>query len=234
MAESTGRAPIARSASPALATALGAWFARSRPTPEQAHREWRESGVALLPLGSRFDAVRLPGPLVQAALGVTAPQEVSARLSPLVEGPVIYDGRTLGGSYYALMKPCRPRAWKHQGTAPRLGHGTYLGVPRLDRTGPPGTYWAVPPRFEGDLCEPAAVAALVGLGRSALDEHPPTSAPPPLPPGRRREELIYQSYLAHLEHCTSCRTETGPCADGERLRRALRAVRTADRTARRA
>ncbi|WP_399926659.1 hypothetical protein [Streptomyces kanamyceticus] len=150
-------------------TALSAWFAHSQSAPEHAFWEWKESGVALLPLGNRFDAVRLPEALVQAAVGATAPQQVAVRLARLVEGPVVYDGRALGGSYYALTKPSRTRAWQHQDSAPRLSSGTYLGVPRLDRTGPPGTYWLVHPRFEGDLCEPAAVAALIGLGPDTDD-----------------------------------------------------------------
>lgn len=136
----------------------------NQSAPGHAFWEWKGSGVALLPLGSRFDAVRLPEALVQAAVGATAPQEAAARLARIVVGPVIYDGRTLGGSYYALTKPSRARAWQHQDSAPRLSSGTYLGVPGLDRTGPPGTYWLVRPRFEGDLCEPAAVAAVIDLG----------------------------------------------------------------------
>ncbi|MFH8292718.1 hypothetical protein [Streptomyces sp. NPDC018059] len=174
MADSAGQTPIAESTAlpPAsvLVTALSVWFAHSQSAPEHAFWEWKESGVALLPLGSRFDAVRLPEALVQAAVGATALQEIAVRLARLIEGPVIYDGRTLGGSYYALTKPSRTRAWQHQDRAPRLSIGTYLGVPRLDRTGAPGTYWLVRPRFEGDLCEPAAVAALIDLGRSAGEE----------------------------------------------------------------
>ncbi|CAM5521138.1 hypothetical protein SALBM135S_02126 [Streptomyces alboniger] len=231
MADNTNRTPptsksTALVRAPASATALSAWFAHSQPAYEQACREWEESGVALLPLGGRFDAVRLPETLVRTAVGVTAPQEVAARLSWLIEGPVIYDGRTLGGSYYALMKPYRARAWKHQVIAPRLSHGTYLGVPRLDHTEPPGPYWIVHPRFEGDLCEPAAVAAVIGLGQNPDEED---ASSPSLLTARRREELAYQSYLAHLNLCSPCRTETDACADGGRMRRALRAARSTAR-----
>lgn len=227
MADRMTRSPITESTVPAPAATLTAWFAHSQLAPEQACREWAESGVALLPLGGRFDAVRLPEALVQAAVGVTAPQAVATRLAWLIAGPVVYDGRTLGGSYYALTKPCRDRVWKHQDCAPRLSRGTYLGVPRLDRTEPPGPYWIVRPRFEGDLCEPATVAAVIGLGQSADDGDPVTSASMSVPVARRRVELVYQSYLAHLDHCAPCQTETHPCADGEQMRRALRAVRRA-------
>lgn len=231
MADSTSRSLIAEDApsAPFPVPALSAWFAHSQPAPDRAFREWEETGVALLPLGSCFDAVRLPEALVRAATGVTAPQDITTRLSWLIEGPVIYDGRTLGGSYYALTKSCRTRIWKHQDTTPRLSHGTYLGVPRLDRTEPPGTYWIVLPRFVGDLCEPAAVAAVVNLGQSATEEEQVVSEPTSIPTARRREELIHQSYLAHLGHCSPCQTETTPCVDGERMQHALRTVRTVGR-----
>jgi hypothetical protein len=49
-----------------------------------------------------------------------------------------------------------------------LGPGVYLGVPRIDRRQPPGTYWVVPPRYAGDLCRPQAVAALIEVGRRQL------------------------------------------------------------------
>ncbi|MEU6125976.1 hypothetical protein [Streptomyces sp. NPDC047123] len=229
MADSTRRRPTTAGASSASPAALTAWLASSQSVPEKAWQEWTESGVALLPLGSRFDAIRLPEALVCAAVGATVPREVAAHLSCLIEGPVIYDGRTLGGSYYVLTEPGRARTWKHQDVTPRLSHGTYLGVPRLGRTGPPGTYWVRPPRFEGDLCESTAVAAVVRLGRGEDETKRAAPGSLPIPSVRRREELIYQSYLAHLDSCSPCHAETGSCVDGERMRRALRAVRTAGR-----
>ncbi|MET7363802.1 hypothetical protein ABZS76_35895 [Streptomyces sp. NPDC005562] len=143
------------------------WFARSQQEPAQARREWADTGVALLPCGRRFDAVRLPEHLVHSAVRSTDPTVIAARLAQNLGGPVIYDGRTMGGTYYALTRPRRHGTWRHQDAAPWLGTGTYLGVPKLTRTEPPGTHWVVPPRFEGDLCEPLAVEALSRIGRSA-------------------------------------------------------------------
>ncbi|MFF8645269.1 hypothetical protein [Streptomyces sp. NPDC015345] len=142
-------------------TVIADWFAHAQQAPEQAQREWRETGVALLPLGIRFVAVRLAEDLVHAAVDTAQPQELAARLTRLLNGPVIFDGRTMGGTYYALMRPRIGSPWKHQDLAPRLGVGTYLGVPNLDRRKPPGTYWTVLPRFEGDLCAPRAVESLI-------------------------------------------------------------------------
>ncbi|APY87767.1 hypothetical protein DCW30_34420 [Streptomyces alfalfae] len=151
-----------------------AWLAHAQEGSEQAWLEWETRGVALLPLGRRFDAVRMPEPLVYAALDTTEPQEVARLLTQVLAGPVIYDGRTMGGTYYALVRPREqtdePRAWKHEVAAPLLSDGTFLGVPRLDRTQPPGTHWVVPPAFEGDLCPERWVAAFVAKGRRASEE----------------------------------------------------------------
>ncbi|QUI32421.1 hypothetical protein H9W91_17305 [Streptomyces alfalfae] len=154
--------------------ALSNWLAHAQDGSEQAWLEWETSGVALLPLGRRFNAVRMPEPLVYAALDTTEPQEVARFLTQVLAGPVIYDGRTMGGTYYALVEPREqtdePRAWKHEGAAPLLSDGTFLGVPRLDRTQPPGTHWIVRPAFEGDLCSERWVAAFVAKGRRASEE----------------------------------------------------------------
>ncbi|MEU1024713.1 hypothetical protein ABZ366_21970 [Streptomyces sp. NPDC005904] len=151
-------------------SAVADWLARAQRPPVRARREWAVVGVALLPLGPRFEAVRLPGRLVAAALRTAHPREIAGRLGPLLGGPVIFDGRTLDGTYYPLMRPRAERRWEYEAFAPCLGAGTYLGVPRVERRKPPGTYWVAPPRFEGDLCEPAAVAALVAHAVSAGGE----------------------------------------------------------------
>ncbi|MEV5982869.1 hypothetical protein [Streptomyces sp. NPDC052114] len=169
MAETTGHALSPGSGAPAvLVSAVTEWFARTLDVPEQARREWSDTGVALLPLGRRFDAVRLRDVLVHAAVGATDPDETAARLAQFLRGPVIHDNRTMGGIYYALIRPIERKAWRYQDIAPRLGTDTHLGVPKLTRTGPPGTHWVVLPRFEGDLCEPSAVEGLITAGSAVL------------------------------------------------------------------
>ncbi|MFJ2769731.1 hypothetical protein [Streptomyces sp. NPDC087300] len=168
MADSAGPLPDTGSgASPVLVSAVTDWFARALQVPEQARREWTERGVALLPLGRRFEAVRMPDHLVHAAVSSTVPDEIAWRLGQFLSGPVIYDGRTMGGTYYALTRPTH-QAWRFQDIAPRLSADTHLGVPKLTRTRPPGTYWAVRPRFEGDLCEPQTVEGLIVTGSATL------------------------------------------------------------------
>ncbi|WP_051819728.1 hypothetical protein [Streptomyces sp. NRRL S-920] len=149
-----------------MKTTVADWLAHSQRAPEQARREWADTGVALLPLGHRFEAARLPERLVLAAMCTTDRKQLPALLGRALNGPVIYDNRTMGGTYYALMRPRADRAWTHQAVAPRLGASDYLVVPRLDRKEPPGTHWTVLPRFEGDLCEPETVTALIAYGLS--------------------------------------------------------------------
>ncbi len=151
--------------------AVADWLARAQQAPEQARREWADTGVALLPLGRHFEAACLPARLVLAAVGTYDPPEITERLTRFLNGPAFFDDRVMGGTFDILMRTHRTgHVWKYQDLAPRLGVGTYLGVPRMDRTKPPGTHWVVPPRFPGDLCEPATVEALIGFGLSITQE----------------------------------------------------------------
>ncbi|MEU3838941.1 putative ATP-grasp-modified RiPP [Streptomyces sp. NPDC028635] len=126
--------------------------------------------MALLPLGERFAAVRMPADIVHAGVGSRRHDEVTVALGELLGGAIIHDTRCSGGTYYALIHARAALTWPHDRVAGCLGSGTYLGVPRLDRQRPPGAHWVVPPRHEGDLCAPEAVIALVQTGRSRLDE----------------------------------------------------------------
>ncbi|WP_399939689.1 putative ATP-grasp-modified RiPP [Streptomyces sp. BBFR25] len=152
----------------ALDRVISEWLARSSPHPEQARREWATQGVALLPLGERFAAVRLPAHVVHAALRSEDRDQVAVALGESLGGSVIHDRRVAGGTYYALIQGHAALAWPYDDIATCLGHGTYLGVPRIDRQQPPGTYWVVPPRYEGDLCAPRAITALVRDGHTRL------------------------------------------------------------------
>ncbi|WP_244317934.1 hypothetical protein [Streptomyces chryseus] len=131
-----------------------------------AQMEWSNQRVAMLPLGSRFDAVRMPVEIVHAAAASSDWQTVSGFLAETLNGPVIHDPYAW---YYALVPPRTTVTW----TSPFsrcVGRGAWLGVPRTDRLTPRGPYWAVPMERAGDLCSPAAVAALVQLGHGRLTE----------------------------------------------------------------
>jgi hypothetical protein len=146
----------------AAAAGVSEWLATAHPEPERPAREWGHYGMALLPLGTSFAAVRLGGDLVQAALGPAHPDHRARVLAELLDGPIIYDPwRGRQGTYYALVPWPEQDEWRHGVHAERLGPDVYLGVPRLDRTEPPGPHWAAAPRYSGDLCCPQSLSALV-------------------------------------------------------------------------
>lgn len=147
---------------------ITAWLARAHDHPETAHNEWTKHGVALLPLGRRYSAVRLPGNLVTAAIGTTDAKAIAEELEFRLDGPVIHDSLAIGRPYYALIQWHAGVVWDGGEDTPCLGDGVHLGVPRIQRVQPPGTYWIVRPRREGDLCRPEAVQRLIRDGRAAL------------------------------------------------------------------
>ncbi|MCX4700443.1 hypothetical protein [Streptomyces sp. NBC_01373] len=106
--------------------------------------------------------------LVYAALDSDDPGLVAEALSDRLRGPVIHDSRAAGPTYYALIQWHAGLVWDYNRSAPCLRDDTYLGVPRIDRREPPGTYWVVPPRYDGDLCRPQAVRDLVDVGHRQL------------------------------------------------------------------
>lgn len=163
---------------PALNSVITDWLARAHPMPEHARAEWAVEGVALLPLGRQFAAVRIPGPLVHAALGSADEDVVAELLSLRLRGPVIHDHRSTGPTYYALIQWHAGLIWDRGETAPCLRGDTYLGVPHIDRREPPGTYWVAPPRYAGDLCRPQAVRDLIDAGRQQFGQEGETLLSP--------------------------------------------------------
>ncbi|MFF5983594.1 putative ATP-grasp-modified RiPP [Streptomyces olindensis] len=151
-----------------LEEAVSEWLARSHPAPERVRKEWAAQGVALLPLGERFAAVRIASEVVHAAVRSEDQDRVATALGGLLGGAIIYDRRGAGGTYYALVEGHAGPAWAYDDVVTCLGRDTYMGVPRIDRRQPPGTYWVVPPRYEGQLCAPRSVLDLVELGRTRL------------------------------------------------------------------
>jgi hypothetical protein len=88
----------------------------------------------------------------------------------LEDGPVIHDPGFR--RYYVLVPPGTAETW---GTtvAECLGEGTYLGVPRVDRTEldehTQASYWVLPVTRPGHLCKPADVLALAMAGGCVTD-----------------------------------------------------------------
>lgn len=153
---------------PREVAASGEWLARTKESPEVVQQDWHQQGLALLPCGIRFCAIRLPAPLVHAAVATTDQDEVARALAELLAGPVIRD--TTGTQYYALTEVIPPQLWPSAEAAPLLGRGSYLGVPAPRCSDPPGSYWVALPDLPGDLCPLAAVSALVHRGMERLRE----------------------------------------------------------------
>lgn len=145
---------------------------------ERARVEWQAYGVALLPCGTLFAAVRLPGPLVHAVAASTTPADVDAVLDEALQGgPVICD--QYRQRYYVLVPASVSRTWRDAAKDWRrdnvevLGRESYLGVPRVEATeGHPTaeSYWAVPMESAGVLCTPLRVARLIAAGVHQLAE----------------------------------------------------------------
>ncbi|MEU9555525.1 hypothetical protein [Streptomyces fumanus] len=149
------------------------WLLSTHPSPRDARAEWAEHGVAVLALGTLFSAIRIPGRVVQAVAASTDPADIDAVLDEILGGgPVICDIH--GPRYYALVPANVPRTWRdavddwRKDDIECLGHGTYLGVPRLDAVefAVRGTasYWSVPLTTPARLCRPLAVARLIAAG----------------------------------------------------------------------
>lgn len=123
----------------------------------------------------------LPGALIHAAADSDTPDLVADTVREALDGPVIHDHLTTGPTYYALVAHGRGLRWLGANDTPLLTTGTYLGVPALDRTTPPGTHWVTPPRHRNDLCPHGRVFDLILAGRRALRATAPeTPNPEPL------------------------------------------------------
>lgn len=146
------------------------WLQAGLREPSEAAQAWARGDVALLPLGVRFAAVRIPDRMAYAAAASKEPAEVAEFLAQVLDdGPVICDPRHC--RYYVLVPASCAVRWDHA-EAECLGRGWHLGVPRVDAVGPDvpwwGSYWAVPMPSAGVLCDPDLVAELVVHGGRIL------------------------------------------------------------------
>lgn len=162
------RLPLRSERAPDAPHVVREWLASAHEVPARAQAEWSDQGVALLPLGRRFAAVRVPGVLVHTAAGTDMPEQVADMLCAVLDGPVIHDHLSAGPVYYALAAYGRGTSWWGADDTPLLTTGSYLGVPVLHRIAPPGTYWMIPPRYRNDLCSREAVFGLIVKGRRQL------------------------------------------------------------------
>ncbi|MFG3090993.1 hypothetical protein ACGGAI_25535 [Streptomyces antibioticus] len=158
------------------------WLLSTLPEPKQGLRQWRTTGVAMLPLGTLFSAIRLPGRLVLAVIGAHSlpSAEIDTVLEEALGGaPVICDPRH--HRYYVLMPASVPTSWREAVDDWRvvdvdaLGRGTLLGVPKLSRTEPLplDTYWSVPMESAAALGAPLTVARFIAAARHLMGAEQP-------------------------------------------------------------
>jgi hypothetical protein len=148
------------------------WVASAHPSPGMVRDEWDSAAkLALIPLGQNFEAIRVPERLIQVAVMSDEPPTVGDRLARHLRGPVIHDPGFR--RYYALVPVGTSPQWMAS-EAECLSDGTYLGVPRTDRTEmvehTRASYWSVPMTRPGHLCSAEDVLALVIVGCSPDDE----------------------------------------------------------------
>lgn len=112
-----------------------AWLASADPDTTHAYVWWQGRGIALMPLGRLWDAIKAdhhPG-------------------TPLPPGPIIAD--LDGHVFYALVPVGTATTWDVPGTE-ALGDTAYLTIPALNRTASPGPHWLQPPTAPGQLVDP--------------------------------------------------------------------------------
>lgn len=146
--------------------AVADWLAGALADPAHARQEWADYRLAVLPLGTQFTAVRIRADVIEAAVGSPSPTLTAGMLETALNGPVIHDPNS--HRYYALTA-LDTTGWRPADGAVLVGRGTWLGVPRVQDVEPrQASYWAVPPQRPRDVCDPAAVAELVAVGRARL------------------------------------------------------------------
>ncbi|MCX5375917.1 hypothetical protein [Streptomyces sp. NBC_00091] len=145
------------------------WYASCLSEPADAQSEWQDHGIAVLPLGARFEAVRIPDALAYAAAESSERRVVDIALALAFEGPVIHDSR--GRNYYALVEPGTSDRWSPRSPVECLSRGTHLGVPDISLDRPSESrpiYWAATPGPGAYFCRTAAVQLLVRVGAARI------------------------------------------------------------------
>lgn len=129
-----------------------AWLASAAPQPTACRQEWERhpEGVALLPAGTLWDVLILPGPLGYATLDVLL--RIGAH-----PGPVLADhGQDAAGRLGFFVPPGTVGGWL--GTGVRgAGAGSWIVVPHPARGGGMAVRWVIPPDGSGTLTDPAVL-----------------------------------------------------------------------------
>jgi hypothetical protein len=121
------------------------WLASADPTPDHAFRWWTATEIALLPVGTEWDAVQVDVGRAQRAVEAAG-----------LDGPVIHD--PAGAVYYFLVPKGTSSNWQLDGSD-CLGDACWLAIPAPARVAPPGLHWLNPPDGSGVLTDPEILRA---------------------------------------------------------------------------
>lgn len=133
--------------------AASTWLAQADPSPDHAHRWWDARGIVLLPVGHKWDVVKVDARRAQQALADSS-----------LTGPVISDGYYDPGTAYFLVPPRTSDIWDLDGTE-CLGDTCYLTVPAPDRVTGPGPHWIRPLEAPFGLTEPGRLRVALEAAR---------------------------------------------------------------------
>ncbi|MFC5720597.1 hypothetical protein ACFP1Z_10530 [Streptomyces gamaensis] len=142
------------------------WLTDQADDPAEAGSHWRRGEPALLRLGHRMEAVRLPRAVVDRAAGFREHDRIEEALAGCgVTHAVFADA---GPRWYYALVPVGTRAhWDVRGID-CLGEDSYLGVPAPFQGEPPGAHWLLtPPHATDMLCRPQQLKALISMDPEA-------------------------------------------------------------------
>lgn len=151
------------------------WLTATHPNPGEAIADWRRCGLALFPVGTAWDIIKL---------GPTNPAEEAEQRPMLtalgITGPVAHDPYL--GVYFVLVPVGTAATWKLAGTEARgdsASAASFIGLPslgRFDPTPPHRLRWVIPPDGTGHLTDPeqlhAALVARANTTAATAEETP--------------------------------------------------------------
>ncbi|WP_143060391.1 hypothetical protein [Streptomyces misionensis] len=157
------------------------WLYEAAASPALTAGEWAMQGVALLTAGITWDAVRAPYTVLDPGFDRdTTPELLRHRLAELQLSAAAFSAY-YRPHFYILVPPGTDRRWPHRDSPAGvecLGSArtyiNHIGVPRLDRTTPPGPFWLIPPDHGRRLADPERLRAVLHACAEQLDQAPST------------------------------------------------------------
>ncbi|GAA3489685.1 hypothetical protein [Streptomyces cremeus] len=155
---------------PAAADSAAAWLLGHGDAARAQTQDWPTGRCAWPGMGIEYEAVRMPGDLVHAAVRSTDPGQVARYLDGFLGGPVAC--APADGWYLALTRPAGEKRYRRC-DLDRLG--TFFSpeervlLPHPSRTTPSDSepFWSAPLR-PGTLSDPSTVVWLLDMGNHEL------------------------------------------------------------------